>query len=219
MTRLRALIEAVRAAKPLDKLVYLVAVCVAVPALAYLAGTPADHEIAARSAEANELLVTTSSVNDSASNVGAATGGPVATVAPTTSTTSTTSTTVELVAPTSTTVAATTTVPSTAAVEPLAGGSCSGWGELLSKHFPGEESTACRVFIGCESGGNPSAVSATNDHGLAQVNATTWNRPGHHDPVADWIGRHWHNVYDADTNLAMAKKIRDAYGWNQWSCF
>lgn len=99
------------------------------------------------------------------------------------------------------------------------GGGCGGWGNLIAQYFPGEENTACRVFIGCESKGNPNAVSYTNDHGLAQINATTWNKPGHSDPVADWIGRHWGNVYDPATNLQMAAKIRASYGWDSWSCY
>jgi len=118
--------------------------------------------------------------------------------------------------------------PTTQAVVPLTtepvvvatarSGDCGGWRDHVAAAFPGEVDYACRVFIGCESGGNPNAVSATADHGLAQINEPTWNKPGHHDPVADWIGRHWHAVYDPATNLEMARRIRAAYGWQMWSC-
>ena len=132
-----------------------------------------------------------------------------------------TTTTTHYHPPTTTTVA---TLPAEPQPAPISNrvsgtGECGGWGDLISAKFPGEESTACRVFISCESGGNPNAVSSTNDHGLAQINETTWNKPGHHDPVADWIGRHWHSVYDPATNLEMARRIRAAYGWQMWSCY
>lgn len=70
----------------------------------------------------------------------------------------------------------------------------------------------------CESRMNPNAVSPTNDHGLFQINATTWNKPGHSDPVADWIGRNWHKRYDPVTNTLMAHMIQQKYGWKMWSC-
>lgn len=88
----------------------------------------------------------------------------------------------------------------------------------ISTYFANEQSTAHRV-VKCESGYNVNAVSPTNDHGLFQINAATWNKPGHHDAVADWIGRHWHLRYDPMTNAQMAKMIRDKYGWRSWSCY
>lgn len=134
------------------------------------------------------------------------------------------------VAPTTTTAppAPTTTTPppGTTAVAPTpqervtpAGpvGDCGGWGDLVASYFPSEVGTACRIIM-CESRGNPSAVSSTGDHGLAQVNKATWAKPGHHDPVADWIGRNWGGVYDPATNLEMARRIRSAYGWGMWAC-
>lgn len=88
--------------------------------------------------------------------------------------------------------------------------------QAIDTIFPDEAATAHRVAK-CESNYNPNAVSPTNDHGLFQINAM-WNKPGHHDPVADWIGRNWHRRYDPVVNTIMARKIRDAYGWGMWAC-
>lgn len=84
--------------------------------------------------------------------------------------------------------------------------------------FSGDTATAHRVAK-CESNYDPNAVSRTGDHGLFQINAATWNKPGHADPVADFIGRNWHRRYEPAMNAIMAKKIRDRYGWRMWSCF
>lgn len=89
--------------------------------------------------------------------------------------------------------------------------------QAIQAIFPQEVSKATSIAQ-CESRMDPNAVSPTNDHGLFQINATTWNKPGHADPVADWIGRNWHKRYDPVTNAIMAKKIRDRYGWNMWAC-
>lgn len=75
-----------------------------------------------------------------------------------------------------------------------------------------------RSIAACESGWNPHAISRTGDHGLMQVNAATWAKPGHPDPVADFIGRHWHQRYDPVMNAYMAKLIQQKYGWSMWSC-
>ena len=98
----------------------------------------------------------------------------------------------------------------------LAMGACSPEG-AIAVHFPSEIGKATAIAQ-CESGMDPNAVSSTNDHGLFQINATTWNKPGHPDPVADYIGRHWHLRYDAYHNAHFAKLIRQKYGWDMWAC-
>lgn len=90
--------------------------------------------------------------------------------------------------------------------------------EVIAHYFPNETGIANRVAK-CESNYNVNAVSPTGDHGLFQINAATWNKPGHPDPVADWIGRHWQHRYDPIYNAHMAKLIRDRYGWDSWSCY
>jgi len=88
---------------------------------------------------------------------------------------------------------------------------------IIRDVFGAEGDRAVRVAT-CESELNPRAVSPTGDHGILQINAKTWARPNHPDPVAQWIGRNWHNVYDVRTNAMMALKIRVAYGWQMWAC-
>lgn len=89
--------------------------------------------------------------------------------------------------------------------------------QAIAAIFPHETAKATRV-ASCESELVPTAVSPTNDHGLFQINAPTWNKPWHPDPVAQWIGANWHKRYDPVTNAIMAKMIRDKYGWAQWTC-
>lgn len=89
--------------------------------------------------------------------------------------------------------------------------------EVIYHIFPNEIDTAHRI-VRCESNYDVNAVSPTNDHGLFQINAM-WNKPGHSDEVADWIGRHWNLRYDPVYNALMAKMIRDKYGWDMWSCY
>lgn len=90
--------------------------------------------------------------------------------------------------------------------------------QAIDTLFKGTDNTTAHRIVKCESNYNQNAVSPTNDHGLFQINAM-WNKPGHHDSVADWIGRNWHKRYEPATNAVMAKMIRDKYGWNMWSCF
>lgn len=88
---------------------------------------------------------------------------------------------------------------------------------IIREVFGAEGDRAVRIAK-CESQLNPDAVSSTNDHGIMQINRPTWNKPNHPDPVAQFIGQNWHNVYDARTNAEMALKIRQTYGWQMWSC-
>ena len=84
--------------------------------------------------------------------------------------------------------------------------------------FTGHDNATAHRIAACESGYNPNAVSRTADHGVFQINAPTWARPGHPDPVADWIGRNWHRRYDPVVNTLMAKMIQQKYGWAMWAC-
>lgn len=89
--------------------------------------------------------------------------------------------------------------------------------QVVATIFPGEVTKASSV-VGCESEWNTYAVnSSSGASGLFQIHPF-WNKPGHADPVADYIGRNWHKRFDPTTNALMAKKIRDTYGWDEWVC-
>lgn len=103
-----------------------------------------------------------------------------------------------------------------AVVMVLALGACTPQ-QAINFWFPEDVSKATSV-ADCESEMDVNAISPTNDHGLFQINEPTWNHPGHADPPADWIGRHWHHRYNAWWNAAMARQIVDKYGWGMWTC-
>jgi hypothetical protein len=85
--------------------------------------------------------------------------------------------------------------------------------------YGGAVVTTARRIVACESGFNPRAVSSTGDYGTFQINKATWNKPGHSDPVADFIGRNWGQVFDPFVNAEMARRIYAAYGWRMWACY
>lgn len=124
-------------------------------------------------------------------------------------------------APTTTTVppapATTTTAPPPPSPAPESAPSGDIPAAIAAAFGPGELGAKATRVAQCESQMNPNAVSRTNDHGLMQINIM-WRKPGHSDPVADWIGRHWDQVYDPFVNAQMARRIYDAYGWGMWSC-
>lgn len=97
--------------------------------------------------------------------------------------------------------------------------------QAINEKFPSSQWNTARRVAQCESGNghdfksiDMDAKSPTNDHGAFQINETTWNKPYHSDPVAQYIGQNWHNVYDPVTNTEMAYRIWEAYGWRMWSC-
>lgn len=90
--------------------------------------------------------------------------------------------------------------------------------EIIATVFPGEVTKAYRV-VECESEWNQYAVNPTSGaSGFFQIHPF-WNKPGHPDPVADYIGRNWHRRFDPVQNVIMAKMIRDTpRGWGHWEC-
>ena len=64
----------------------------------------------------------------------------------------------------------------------------------------------------CESKMDPNAVSATNDHGLFQINAV------HRQEFEQVTGQPWSKVYDPYWNSVFAKWMYDQQGWSPWSC-
>jgi hypothetical protein len=85
----------------------------------------------------------------------------------------------------------------------------SDWRPLVAKYFPAEQVDNALAIMNAESGGNPSAVSPTNDHGLFQINAGTW--PGYAD------GLPLEMAYDAETNIRVASYIYNTRGWSPWT--
>lgn len=81
------------------------------------------------------------------------------------------------------------------------------WRALTAKYFGSEVDYALRIMQ-CESGGNSGALSHTGDRGLMQVN---------HVHAAK-VGGNLDLLYDPETNLRVAKQIRDGSGWAAWSC-
>lgn len=81
------------------------------------------------------------------------------------------------------------------------------WRGLVSAYFGSETDYALRIMR-CESGGNPRAVSHTNDHGLFQI-----NYPSHYNKVASIA-----DLYVPEVNVRVAKQIRNGSGWGAWVC-
>lgn len=67
----------------------------------------------------------------------------------------------------------------------------------------------------CESGLNPRAVSPTNDHGVFQINAPSWQRR-----FPQVTGQAWNpNVYHAEANARFARwLVNETGGWSHWAC-
>ena len=81
------------------------------------------------------------------------------------------------------------------------------WRSLVASIFPADTVDAVLRVMRCESGGNPNAVSPTNDHGLMQINAVNFGRFGGRSP------------YDPQANLEVAYAMSGGgYSWGAWSC-
>lgn len=87
------------------------------------------------------------------------------------------------------------------------GGGVEQWRGLVEAIFPAENVESVLRVMQCESGGNPNAVSPTNDHGLMQINAVNFARFGGRSP------------YDPEANLevAYAMSAGGTSFW-AWSC-
>jgi soluble lytic murein transglycosylase-like protein len=82
------------------------------------------------------------------------------------------------------------------------------WKPLVQKYFGNQTQNALRVMA-CESGGNPSASSHTDDHGLMQINAPTW---------CSFFGVSRQELQDPETNVKLASIIYQRSGWRAWTC-
>ena len=83
--------------------------------------------------------------------------------------------------------------------------------EIAASYLPSQAVALC--IIGHESGGNPRAVSATGDYGLAQIHRRTWERT-----FTRLTGRPWlPAIFDPDLNGIMAREVYREQGWRAWS--
>jgi hypothetical protein len=92
----------------------------------------------------------------------------------------------------------------------LAGSACTPQ-EYIDQLFGAAAPEASRIAM-CESTMNPGAVSATNDHGLFQINAV------HRGQFEAVTGQPWSAVYDPYWNTVYAKWLYDHQGWSPWAC-
>ena len=82
---------------------------------------------------------------------------------------------------------------------------------IIQRHFGSAAITAMRIAE-CESGMNPRAVSATDDHGLFQINAV------HRGQFEAVTGAPWSSVYDPELNTIYARHLYAQQGWGPWTC-
>lgn len=82
------------------------------------------------------------------------------------------------------------------------------WRELVERYsWPVEEALA---VMKAESGGNPGAISPTNDHGLYQIN-WRWQAPR-----VLKAGGSLQSLYEPEFNVKMAYAIYSEQGWCPW---
>lgn len=107
----------------------------------------------------------------------------------------------------------TTTTPRVAAPAPAQArsGDCGGWRDLIARHFPAEVVEDAVAVCECESHGDPSAHSRTNDRGLFQIHWPIWA-----DTFAEVTGTA--DGFDPEANVAFAAWLWSREGWRPWAC-
>ena len=93
------------------------------------------------------------------------------------------------------------------ALAPTAHATTVAQGKKEIRRLFGKDAGWAMCIVNRESGWNPRAVSATNDHGLFQLNAPTWQR---------FFGPRWQRVYDPVANVRMAYVIYQRGGRSPW---
>lgn len=79
------------------------------------------------------------------------------------------------------------------------------WRSLVAKYFPADQVDYALAIISCESSGNPSAVSPTNDHGLFQIH--------------NGLDAYGSQIYDPEFNISIAyNNYFKTRGWQPWYC-
>ena len=82
------------------------------------------------------------------------------------------------------------------------------WRPLCEKYFAGQVQN-CLTMISRESGGNPKAVSKTDDHGLAQIHCDLW---------CNFFKVSREDLKEPELNIRLARVIYDRAGsWRPWT--
>ena len=82
------------------------------------------------------------------------------------------------------------------------------WRPLCERYFAGQVQN-CLTMISRESGGNPRAVSKTDDHGLAQIHCDLW---------CNFFKVTREDLKEPELNIRLAKVIYDRAGsWRPWT--
>jgi len=77
------------------------------------------------------------------------------------------------------------------------------WRPLVAKYFPANQVDNALLTMSRESGGNPRAVSRTNDHGLFQINGG--------------LQTYGEKIYDPEFNVSLAyNHYFKNRGWTPW---
>lgn len=83
------------------------------------------------------------------------------------------------------------------------------WRPLVEAHFPADAVDRMMCLMRHESGGNPSAKNPRSSaRGLFQILGSLW---------APHFGVAQDDLYDAETNVRLARKIWDQQGYRAWS--
>ncbi len=82
----------------------------------------------------------------------------------------------------------------------------------VQRYFPAHQETNAMSVARCESGYRADAVSPDGaNHGLFQINNV-------HSGLVASMGYEWRELYDANVNAHVARRIWNEGGWNPWTC-
>lgn len=81
------------------------------------------------------------------------------------------------------------------------------WRPLVAKYFPANEVNNALKIMKAESGGNPNALSPTQDRGLMQINQCHSAK----------VGGNLNALFNPETNVKVAYQIWKSSGWRAWT--
>lgn len=114
----------------------------------------------------------------------------------------------EPIRPTTTTTTTSPPAPTSSTYRGL-GSNVEQWRPLVAAHFKPADVDRVLCLMAHESGGNPNAKNPKSSaRGLMQILGSLW---------APHYGISPAELYDPNTNLAIARDIRDNQGWHAWA--